>query len=608
MKIYREWLQTYFTDPLPETSVLSDALTFHAFEIDGVENDVLDVKVTANRGHDCLSHRGIAKELAAILKQPLKSDPLRQPVTLEPKTDSVRVEIAEPTLCNRYVAAHIKNIQVGPSPAWLRKSLDAIGQRSINSIVDATNYVMFGIGQPLHAFDAGQLTEEDGKYSIRVRKARSGEKIMALDNKEYALSDSMLLIVDSATDAPIGIAGVKGGKPAGVSETTTDIIIESANFESISTRRTAQALKLRTDASARYEQKISPEYAGYGMKAVIELILQLAGGELVGIVDEYPVKQEKREVSVTLSRMNAVLGVSLTAVEVADVLTRLDLAHVQTGETFAVHVPSERLDLEISEDLIEEVGRIIGYDKVPAVELPAFARTVEVNNQFAAAEQVRERLMSEGYSEVFTSVFTDTGERAVANKIGGEKSFLRSTLKESLETAVALNVSNQELLGTNEIKIFEIGTVWKDGAETIKVGKAKGSKKSGSRGGSWSGEGGFEGEEDLTQVHVSAYEDTAASTTVRYQPFSKYPFIVRDVALWVPGEVDEAKIIALLRQGAGDLLARIDRFDRFEKDGRVSYAFRLVFQSFDKTLTDFDANERMESVHAVLKKEGFEIR
>lgn len=190
----------------------------------------------------------------------------------------------------------------------VKNSLEAIGQRSINNVVDATNYVMFNLCQPLHAFDAAKLEQKDGAYAITVRTASLGEKLLALDEKEYTLSDSMLVIADANTGAPIGVAGVKGGMPAGISADTTDIILESANFDGVSVRKTAQALKLRTDASARFEQVLSPELAGYGMQAVVELIQQVAGGEVVGFVDEYPTKQQLWQVSVTAAKVTQILG------------------------------------------------------------------------------------------------------------------------------------------------------------------------------------------------------------------------------------------------------------------------------------------------------------
>ena len=615
MKISRNWLQTFFDAPLPDAVTLGDALTFHVFEIDGIEHvgltkshsedEVLDVKITANRGHDSLSHRTIARELSAILTIPLKIDPLRQLISLEPKTNSVSVTIQEPGLCSRYIAGYVKGVKVGPSPDWLKQSLEAIGQRSINNVVDATNYVMFNIGQPLHAFDAGKLTEKSGNFAISVRSAREGEKIIALDEKEYTLASSMLVIVDQNSDPvkaethgagiPIGIAGVKGGMPAGITEGTTDIIIESANFNGASVRKAAQALKLRTDASARFEQVISPELATYGMRAVVELIERLAGGEVVGFVDEYPVPQKDREVSVSLSRINDVLGTKFIATDVTDVFNRLGLPYVKEGEMFTITPPFERLDLLIPEDLIEEVGRIIGYDKIPDVELPAPAQPPAINPNFYAAEKIREELMSQGYSEVFTSVFTEKGERIIANKIDGVRPYLRSNLTDGLAESVKKNIPNKDLLGLKEIKLFEIGTIWYKDSEEIVVATAS--------------EKGKPEQRTLEPKNTPAtYDDLPLSETVRYEPFSRYPYVVRDIAMWTPTGTDANAVISLIKENGGGLLVRCEKFDEFTKGDRTSYAFRLIFQSFEKTLTDAEVNVVMEKISAVLKAKGFEIR
>lgn len=602
MKISRTWLQTFFSaqgrsasggeGPLPEAQALADALTFHAFEIESIENDVLDVKVTPNRGHDCLSHRGIAKEISAILKLPMKAGPISR-LNLDIKTDKVSVSIGTP-LCTRYVAGYIKGVKVGPSPDWLRNSLESVGQRSINNVVDATNYVMFGLGQPLHAFDAGQLAEKDG-YAIEVRNAKKGETMIALDDKEYELADSMLVIGDKHSGAAIGIAGVKGGKPAGISEATKGIIIESANFDSVSVRKTAARLKLRTDASSRFEQVLSPELAGYGMRAATELILRLAGGELVGFADEYPVKQETKSVSVTLGKINAVLGTTLSVEEVEDVWSRFSMIYHTENDRFKVEIPFERLDLVIPEDLIEEVARIVGYDKIPAVDLSAFPKKPEVNANFYAAEKRREELISQGYSEVFTSVFADKGERVVANKVDGVRPYLRATLVDGLKDALEKNSRNKDLLGLQEVKLFEIGTVWKGEKETIMLGTADKDEVK-------------EVPLEIQEATPLGYGDLAQSNTERYQPFSKYPFIVRDIALWVPTGTKPEDVLEVIRTHAGELLMRSEKFDEFTKGDKTSYAFRLVFQSFDKTLTDGDASERMESIYDAVKAKGWEVR
>lgn len=605
MKVSRDWLQTFFDAPLPSANELADALTFHAFEIESVENDVLDVKVTPNRGHDCLSVRGIAKELSAILERPLKADPLRVVPDLTKPTDTVGISIAEPSLCKRYIAGHIRGVTVKDSPDWLKRALESIGQRSINNIVDATNYVMFHLGQPLHAFDAGRLVERDETYAIEVRKARSGERMVALDEKDYVLQDPMLVISDARVDTAIGIAGVKGGAPAGITHETTDIIIESANFDGVSVRKTAAALKLRTDASSRYEQGLSAELAAYGMRAAADLILDIAGGELVGFADEYPLSEQKRTAQVSVPQINRSLGTACIAQDVATVFTRLDLAHSQTGDDFEVHVPFERLDLSVPEDLIEEVARILGYDHVPTTQMPPLPEPPRVDQEFARQERIREFLRNEGFTEVFTSVFTTKGDRVVLNKVDGVRPYLRRDITDSLLEALDRNVRNKDLLGLTQVKLFEIGTVWRGGREEIDIAlaveKVKGKKSA-------------DNYQKMLDDHLAAfssgaeYESLAMTEATRFEPYSKYPFIVRDIALWVPERTSSQEILRTISAAAGSLLVSSRLFDEFKKEGRVSYAFRLVFQSFDRTLTDDEVHARMESVYEVTKKEGWEVR
>lgn len=610
MKTSRAWLQTFFDAPLPDAQTLADALTFHAFEIESVAGDILDVKVTANRGHDCLSHRGIAQELSAILQLPLNKerDPFARTPNLSKKSDAVEVSIEDPILCKRYIAGYIRGVQVAPSPEWLRSALEAIGQRSINNIVDATNYVMWQIGQPLHAFDAGKLEVQDGTYSIAVRGAREGETLVALDGTEYALKPSMLLITDAnRRRAPsaaaegallrgeaIGIAGVKGGQAASISEATTDIILESANFDGPTTRKTAAMLKLRTDASAHFEQVLSPELAAYGMQQVVDIITTMAGGTVEGFVDVYPVRQEQRVVSVSLEKINAVLGTHLAEADVADAFARLALPFEQGSDEFVVTPPLERLDLTIPEDLIEEVARIIGYDKVPAAELPPFARTAEVNASFASAEEKREELMAQGYSEVFTSAFAEKGERVVANKVDGVRPYLRANLTDGLRDAYERNMRIKELLGLTEVKLFEIGVVWKGGKEVWMVGTAD---KRGVR------------EESLAVSAKDSPAELPISRAQKYTPFSKYPFIARDIAMWIPESTTAfSDAVAVFAEYNKGLLRHVDLFDQYKKDARVSYAFHLVFQSFEKTLTDEEVNAIMSEIYTAVKEKGWEVR
>ncbi|OGG57557.1 hypothetical protein A2853_01665 [Candidatus Kaiserbacteria bacterium RIFCSPHIGHO2_01_FULL_55_17] len=593
MKISREWLQTYFDAPLPEAQVLADALTFHAFEVETVEDDVLDVKITPNRGHDCLSHRSIAKEFSAIANLPMKDDPLRAVISLEPKTDVIKITIEDAKLCPRFTGAYIKGVRVGPSPDWLRKQLEAVGQKSINNVVDITNFVMFNIGQPLHAFDAGKLTDKGSTRALTIRLAKKGEKLLGLDDKEYELAPSILVIEDANAGVIASIAGIKGGKPTGIDETTKDIFLEAANWNGVTIRKTSQALKLRTDASDRFQQVISPELTAYGTQAAAKLIAELAGGEIVGYVDEYPTPQKSWSVSVSTSKVNKVLGTVLADNDVADAFTRLDLPFEKKSEMFTVAVPFERLDLVIPEDLIEEVARIVGYDKISATELAPFSTKPEVNSNFYAAERARGELISQGYSEVYISVFADKGKREVLNKVGGERPYLRSTLIDGLREAHERNVRNKDLLGLKEIRLFEIGTVWGKEEEQIMLGTAD---EKGVR------------EEPLKGLTSEIYDDLPTSTTERYKIFSRFPFIVRDIALWVPASATAEEVLEVIRSHAGELLVRSEKFDEFKKGEKTSLAFRLVFQSFDRTLTDEDANARMESVYKAVKEKGWEVR
>ncbi len=612
MKVSYNWLNTFFDKKLPSADAVVEALTFHVFEVDGVEriddDVVLDVKVTANRGHDCLSHRGIARELSAILKLPI--DPQRDPFAKKPdlskRTGKVKVSIEDQESCRRFTAAYLTGVKVGPSPEWLKQSLEAIGQRSINNVVDATNFVMFDTGQPLHAYDAGKLsrgrssgnTEDRPLYAIEVRAARAGERMIALDDKEYALKPSDLVVADANADTAVGIAGVKGGKPSGVDDQTTDIILESANFDGASVRRTAASLKLRTDASDRFQQVISSELAAYGLQQAVELIRSLADGEVEGFADEYPSPFATVAITVPMQKVNAVLGTKLADADISDVFTRLGFSFKYGGGAFIVEAPSERLDLTIPEDLIEEVGRIVGYDAVlatPLLPLDSARGKPKVNADFLAAEQLREELMARGYSEMFTSVFAEKGERVVANKVDGVRPFLRRSLLPGLQEALERNVRTKAILGLREVKLFEIGAVWRDGRELVVVGTV--------------GEKEEPAERVIDPGAGDAYPSLPVSNTRQYRSFSKFPFIVRDIAMWIPEDPNAfSEAVSVFAEHNHGLLQHVDLFDQYHKDGRASYAFHLVLQSFEKTLTDGEVNAIMEEIYAAVKAKGWEVR
>ncbi len=590
MKVSLKWLQTYFDTALPGAEALGDAFTFHAFEVEEQEGDLFDLKVLPDRAGYALSHRGIARDLSAILDVPLKNDPLREALPVFPKTDALAVEIEDEQKCLRYIGALVKGVKIGPSPAWLKEALEAVGQRSINNVVDATNYVMLNIGQPLHAFDAAKLVQKDGRYAIGVRTAKEGERITTLSGEEYVLNPNIQLITDANADVPIALAGVKGGKAAELTTETTDIIVESANFDGTVTRRAAQSLKLFTDASLRFQNRPSPELAAYGMRDVLALIIGVAGGEVASVVDVYPSRPMVAPVSVSLAHINGLLGSNFTMEEVSEVFRRLDLEARVEYDTFAVAPPFERTDLVIPEDLVEEVGRIIGYDKIPPAELLALGHAPD-QARFRGIERVKDFLVEWGFTEISTQSFAKKGDITLANPLDKNMPALRTSLDDNMKVAFeqAKQYASLALAPSQKPKLFEIGTVFTKEGERIVVKTS-------------------EPVPDLPDL-----KDEPGYAPVRYElgaykPFSMYPFITRDIALWAPSGTDERFTKSIIQESAGELLGRLDQFDTFEKEGRTSYAFRLVFQSMERTLTDDEVNIIMETISASLRSAGYEVR
>lgn len=632
MKVSRKWLQKFFDTDLPEGQELADLFTFHSFEVDEQEGDLLDLKVLPDRAGYALSHRGVASELAAALQVPLKEDPLREPLTAYPESKELHVawdNTAEGKV-RRYIGAAVHGVKVGPSPAWLKEALESVGQRSINNVVDATNYVMLNIGQPLHAFDAGKMGGwKESKYFIDVRSALGPENITVLGGDEYTLDEQTLVIGGhdkNESAVPLGIAGIKGGAFAEVDASTTDIVVEAANFDGPTTRRTAQKLKLFTDASLRFQNRPSPELAAYGMRDVLALIQEIAGGEVEGVVDVHPNPITPKPVSITLGRINSLLGSSFSTDEVHGTFERLGLSTEVRDERFTVTPPFERTDLVIPEDLVEEVGRVLGYDRLPATQLPLLKGEPD-QARFRGTERMKDQLVEQGFIEVSTQSFAKKGDIVLANPLDKKMPALRTSLRENLGAALAQarHAAPLVLAPGQKPKLFEVGAVFPKVGEHVELRMTETVKEWGDN---------FPTVDNLSEATLEEYGK--GYTPKRYKlgpfkPFSQYPFIVRDVAAWAPdGKTEEAtrefilKMIVKVPEGksanqypvpqtVGSAvgpanLVRMEFLDRFEKDGRTSYAYRLVFQSFERTLTDEEANAAMETVAKALSDAGYEVR
>ncbi len=327
MKISYSWLQDYFEDTLPSPQTVGEILTNHAFEIESIDeigNDTcLDVKVLPDRSHDALSHRGIALELALQGNLKLKKDTASLAKISVPESNCLKVEILNPDFCKRFSALVIENVEVKESPIWLQDRLRTIGQRSINNIVDATNYVMFSLGQPLHAYDRALLQANGPEWKLVVRSAEEDEKLTALDGKEYVLSPDTVVIGDGNSGKALGIAGVKGGKASEITNHTKDIVLESANFHAVSVRKTAKRVGLRTDASVRFENEITAELTTPALKVVADLILELAGGEntrIEGMVDVYPKVEKQFTVGISAQETNDIVGTNFSDDDVEKII------------------------------------------------------------------------------------------------------------------------------------------------------------------------------------------------------------------------------------------------------------------------------------------------
>ncbi len=640
MKTSRSWLQKYFDAELPAAEVIADALTFHAVEIEEVAGDLIDANILPDRAAYMLSHRGVATEVAAVLDTAIASDPFRTEMPVFPETSALTVSIEDETQCYRYMGAVVRGVEVGPSPKWLKDALESVGQRSINNVVDATNYVMLDLGQPLHAFDAAKLVEKDGQYAIRVRGSYE-EKIATLTGEAYDLPNGTLLITDANADKPIGIAGVKGGMAASITTDTRDIIIESASFNATLVRKTSQRLKLWTDASQRYQNKVSPELTAYAMRDVLKLITNIAGGTSDGVVDVYPesVRAENMPmpVSVSLSKINSLLGSLFQLVDVEHAFDRLGFNYTVLNDVFTVTPPFERRDLNIPEDLIEEVGRILGYEHIDARSLPALTGASD-QNRFRGIERIKDLLIEHGYSEISSQTFAENGHVMLANPLDTTKPALRPTLMLNMRAALqrAKQVAPRVLGVAKVIKLFEIGTVFTVTGEHLALvlgyEQLEGKKsptilqETIDALKEWDvvalaaeGEDHLFDHPDVVEVQLQNLEKIGEGYEPKkillgaYHPFSIYPAAIRDVAVWTPERTEESDVADVIIKEAGDLLARIDLFDRFTKttDGveKVSYAFRLVFESFERTLSDEDLNPIIEEISEALHaQEGWQVR
>lgn len=630
----------------PASKKIMEEMNLHAFEVEDVVGDTIEIKLPANRYSDASSHIGIAREIGAIFGLNFKS-PIKSIINVPSGKKLVRVEVKDVVACPRYVARYFEINKFPTTPDWMRKSLKACGVQSINGVVDLMNYVMLEVGQPLHAFDADKL---EGK--IIVRKAKESEKMTTLDDKVFELSKNDLVIADESR--ALAIAGIKGGKHAGVEKTTKRIVVEAASFDYVGIFKTSRSLKLQTDASVRFAHNLSPELAGLAMDRVTELLVAM-GLKLKDSAEVYPVKAKERSVYFDVKKFEKLTGETIEISKAKKYFEALGFSF----DGKKVRVPAWRTDIFEFEDLAEELSRMVGFGGMKSIPPMVSIKPTFEDEIFSFSSKFRHLVSRMGFDEVLTTSFagdeeskisdqsffgSDVRSVEVLNPISEDKKYMRKGL-----TSLLLTISEQNSRFFDELKIFEIGKVFawqgKEVKEKLVLGLAVGGKKrkdsallvkgamdevlrgagisdfvfEEERGHLYIKVGGrvigflrdFEnfgkakgwvlatGELDLSQIISMAEEEFA------YKPIPKYPAIMRDISLVVDGLVRIGDIIEEISLVNEKLIVDVDLVDEYwdEKFGsKQSLTFRVVFQADDHTLTDGEVNLEMENVVAILKE------
>lgn len=463
MKISYEWLREY-VDTKMRAENLALKLTMAGHEVAAISKKasdfIFDMEITANRP-DCLSHLGIAREAAALTKKRLKlPKPKLKKSRLKQRPFKVKIE--DGVCCPRYTCRVLNNVKVGPSPKWLAKRIESVGLRPINNVVDVTNFVMLETGQPLHAFDLDKLPAPE----VVIRNAGNHESLITLDGVKRQLSSGMLLIASG--DRPLAIAGVIGGKETEVTDTTRNILLESAYFEPVSVRRTASCLALSTDSSYRFERGVDPAGVLFASDRAASLICDLAKAEPAGITDAGIRPKQPSDIMLIPEYVNRLLGTTLSSYQIKDTLKELGYK-VKGASTLKVSAPTYRADTTRPADLVEEVARIYGYGNIA----PSPLQTVITDEEPESAETAKKRqmaketLVSSGYNEILTyslinrdalksSALTSEDFIAIKNPLSKEQAIMRPSLLPGMLKAVSYNISRQ----VYDIRLFELSNIY----------------------------------------------------------------------------------------------------------------------------------------------------
>jgi len=663
MKVPYSWLRELTGVGAPAADVAA-TMSVRGFAVEGIDlqpdgDAVLDFEVTANRP-DCMSVRGLAREVAAAFGLPLREVPSLAELR-DGQDSAVSIDIDRPDLCPRYAGA-LATVAVGPSPDWLQARLRACGVRPINNVVDVTNYVLLELGQPMHAFD---LTRLSGP-AIRVRTARPGETLRTLDGLDRKLAPDMLVIADA--ERPAAVAGVMGGADSEVTSTTTRILLESAYFNPLSVRRTSKALGLKTEASMRFERGADPALPARAMARACALLREIGAGSADGtLLDCHPAPPQARRLRLRRLRLAGLLGVTVPDADVLRILDALGFAPTATADGWDVDVPTARVDIAREVDLIEEVARHHGFDKIPATFPGLTVAPPASDPRVAQARQLRHVLTAAGFFEAVTfgfmgepaaAPFAARGDLvAIANPLSETFAVLRPSLLPGLLDGIGHN-RRRELA---DVRLFEIGArfaqasgerravafAWTGAAEpphwsiapspvtffdakgivervamalgvpiTVEPSDAdylvRGQSAAIVCGGARLGLVGRVApaiaehhgipREDVVFVAEIDLDGAAghARAATRVEPLPRFPSVSRDIALLVDDTLPSATLRYTIRAAAPPSLVQVREFDRYQgkgiPDGKVSLAVRLTFRSPERTLTDAEVQSAVDAI------------
>lgn len=617
-----------------------------------LDDNCIELDLTPNRG-DCLSIIGVAREVAAINKTPVKENSSYSSEVNSDKTFPVSVEASAD--CPRYLARVIENIDnSAPTPLWMQEKLRRAGLRSLGIIVDITNFVLLELGQPLHAFDLEKLDSE-----IIVRKAKSGEKLELLDESTVELADNTLIIADKSK--PLAMAGVMGGAESAISDSTKNIVLECAFFTPVEIAGKARSYGLHTDSSHRFERGVDPQLQNTAIERATKLITEYASGS-VGEITEVTAENrlpQNTAISLGSKQVARVLGVEIDDKEIANILTRLGMSITNSDDGWEVTAPSFRFDIALEADLIEEIGRVYGYDNIPTTSLTQQVQTPKENNRRARESKLCSTLINRAYHEAITYSFVDPKVEELlyltnkplplANPISNELSVMRTSLWSGLLPVLSYNLQRQQVM----TKLFEIGQCFYNDTneisqKTLIAGVVSDNKDNSldffdiksdvesilhhvapSRDIEWRAEKnrslhsgqsarvylnsqaiGWVGQLhpkvanklDLTKTFVFELDiiESGRKKLVEAAPVSKFPTIRRDLSLIIKNDITAAQVEECITESAPNSLKKIELFDYYTgkgvADGEYSLAVAITLQETDKTLTKEEIESYIDKI------------